>query len=277
MKELSTGSDLLIQSLNNFGQQALEIIPSIIGIVFVFLIGWIIAKIVSIVITKVLTLAKFDVLADKVNVTEFLQKAKIEKSPSKIVGTCVYYVLLLLVIITACDTMGLTVVSEQVSVLIGYLPKLFVAILLFVLGAYLAGLIRDIIAGATSSLGIGTGKIISNSIYYLLMIMVLLTSLNQAGIDTTIITSNVLLILAAILASASISYGIASRDVLRNILAGFFSKGVYTKGMKIQVDGITGVVLEISNIGIYLKEESGDITIIPTSVLINNKVRILSE
>lgn len=276
MNEISNWSDLFMNSMYSFGQKAMDTLPSIFGVICIFLVGWIIAKVVSFVITKVLKIAKFDVLAEKVKITEYLEKAKSTKTPSEIVGVCIYYLLMLLVLITACDTMGLEIVSEQISKLVTYLPKLFVAIVLFVIGVYVAGIVRDIISGATSSLGIGTGKIISSTVFYLLVIMVLLTSLNQAGIDTTIITSNVLLILAAILASASISYGIASRDVLRNILAGFFSKGVYTKGMKIEVDGTIGVVLEISNIGVYLKEESGDITIIPTSVLINNKVRILS-
>ena len=63
------------------------------------------------------------------------------------------------------------------------------------------------------------GKIISGFVFYFLVVIITITALDQIGIDTSIITSNVVLILGAILLAASISYGIASKTILSNMLA----------------------------------------------------------
>lgn len=252
-------------------------LPSVIGVLFIFLIGYIVAKVVSYAIAKVLKIAKFDSISEKINASDYLTKANITLSPSALVGKFIYWILMLLVFITASETLGWDAVSNEISKLVSFIPRIFIAIVLFVIGTYIAGIVRDVIAGATTSLGISTGKIISSFVFYLLFITVCLTALTQAGVDTTIITSNLLLILGAILLSAAISYGFASRDVLTNVLAGFFSRSTYAKGMTIEVDGVRGRIVATTSIGVSIQEQGGDIVVVPTSTLVNQNVRIINN
>jgi len=277
MKELDTWSNLFLNSLQTSFEKIGASLPSVIGAIIIFIFGWLFAKLVSYAFSKVLKLIKFDAIADKINASQYLSKANISLSPSQIIGKFIYYILLLLVLITASDTLGWDAVSSEISKLLSYLPKIFIACVIFIIGVYIASLIRDIIRGATESLGISSGKIISVFVFYLLLITITLTALSQAGIDTSIITSNVLLILGAVLISAAISYGFASRDVMTNVLAGIFSRKQFSKGMEIQVNGIQGVIENISATGIYIKDNNNDITIIPTSNLMNSNVKILSN
>ena len=109
MNEISNWSDLFMNSMYSFGQKAMDTLPSIFGVICIFLVGWIIAKVVSFVITKVLKIAKFDVLAEKVKITEYLEKAKSTKTPSEIVGVCIYYLLMLLVFLNPSPRFTLSV------------------------------------------------------------------------------------------------------------------------------------------------------------------------
>ena len=150
-----------------------------------------------------------------------------------------------------------------------------VAIVFFIVGTYIASFVRDIIKGATNSLGISTGKLISNVVFYLLFIIVTLTSLDQGGVDTSIITSNLMLILGAILLAASISYGLASKEVLSNILASFFSRRTYDLGQTIEIDGLRGKIVEISTISVTILNEAKERVIIPSHQLVTNQVKII--
>lgn len=263
-----------MESLRSFGNKFMSVLPSIIAVIFIFIIGWLIAKIVSYSVTKILKAAQFDSAANKLDANKYLTKVNINLAPSDIVGRFVYWIILLFVFITASETLGWNAVSTEISKIIGFLPRFFVAIIILILGLYIAGFIRDMITGITSSLSLSSGKFISNSVFYFLVITISLTALTQAGINTSIITSNMFLILGAVLASASISYGYASRDVLSNILAGFYSRNTFTKGMMIEVDGISGKVTGSTNVGLTVKEDNGDITVIPMSTLIKHNVRI---
>jgi small-conductance mechanosensitive channel len=160
---------------------------------------------------------------------------------------------------------------------LSYLPDLFTGIVIFVIGAYLASLARDFLRGVTGSLGISTGRILSGAVYYILFIMVILTALQQARINTQVLSTNLLMIIGAIMLAAAISYGFASRDVLSNILASFFNKRTFQKGMIIEVDGIRGMIVEITNISITIQVAATEKVVIPSSQLMNAKVKIIQE
>jgi hypothetical protein len=56
--------------------------------------------------------------------------------------------------------------------------------------------------------------------FYGIAILVTITALNQAGVDTTIVTNNVTIILGAFLTFA-LAFGLGSKDVITNLLFTF--------------------------------------------------------
>lgn len=275
MEEFTNWSQLFFDSLRSFGQSFMTAMPRVLGAILIILLGWFLARILSRGFQKLLKVVKFDSLADRINVGNWLEKANIKLAPSALIGKFIYWVLLLLVIITAADTLGWTAISQEISKLLGYLPNLLAAIVFFVIGIYIATFVRDVIRGATKTLGISTGRIISSFVFYLLFLLVTLTALDQAGIDTTIITSNLLLIIGSIMAAAAISYGLASREVLANILASFFSRKTFQKGQTIEIDGQRGMIVEVTNVAVILKLNETEQLVVPTHQLITKQVKII--
>jgi small-conductance mechanosensitive channel len=201
----------------------------------------------------------------------------IQMAPSAIIGRFIYWIFVLLIIASAAETLNWTAVSYQIQRFLDYLPNLITAILVFIVGAYLASLVRDFIRSSMGSLGISTGRILGNAIYYVLFIMVILTAMEQAKIDTRILSTNLLIIIGAIMLAAAISYGYASRDVLSNILAGFFNKRTFQKGMVIEIDGVRGTVVEISNVAITLQISDDERVVVPSHQLMSTKVKIIKS
>ncbi|MEZ5042463.1 MAG: mechanosensitive ion channel [Saprospiraceae bacterium] len=277
MEELTNWSQLFIESLRAFGQAFKAAIPGIIGAILILLLGWLFAKLVSGGIGRLLKVIKFDKLAERIKAGPLLEKANIRLAPSALVGKFVYWILMLLVITTAADTLGWSAVSGEISKLVNYLPSLLSAIVFFMVGVYIATFAREVIHGATKTLGISSGRTIGNLVFYLLFLLVSLTALGQAGVDTTLISSNLLLIIGSIMTAAAISYGIASKDVLANILASFFSRKIFLKGQMIEIDGQRGEIIEVSNIAVILKLNEDEELVVPTHQLIINKVKIIKK
>lgn len=273
MKQITTWTELLFSSMQAFSDQIMRVFPNILGALFILLIGWLIAKLIAKGISKLLKVTKFDTLADKVNTSELLAKGGIQLTASELIAKFIYLMIMLLVFITACDTLGWTTVSNEISHLIGLLPTILTAVVIFIIGTYFATFVRDIIKGATSSIGISAGSIISNIVFYILMAIISITALQQAGIDTSVLQSNIILILGAVLIAAAISYGFASREILSNVLASFFTRNTFTKGQVIAIDDIEGVIIDANNISITIQTAT-DKVIIPTHQLISNRVRL---
>ena len=269
--------DLLVDSLRVFAEKFMGTIPSILGAVIVLLIAWLLARLVSGGFERLLRTVKFDILAERLQLTEFLQQMGVQMSPSALIGRFIYWIFVLLIIASAAETLNWVLVSELIQKFLSYLPKLVTGIVVFIAGSYLASLARDFIRSATGSLGISTGRILSSVLYYLLFIMVVLTAMEQASIDTRILSTNLLIIIAAIMLAAAISYGFASRDVLANILAGFFNRRTFQKGMVIEIDGIQGMIVEMSNVAVTIQVSENERVVIPSHQLMTSKVKIIKE
>jgi small-conductance mechanosensitive channel len=275
MDGLKRLSDLFLESLRVFGEKFMETIPSLLIAIIVMLIAWLLARLISGGFERVLKTVKFDQLSEKIKITSFLQQAGIQMTPSAIIGRFIYWVFVLLIIASAAETLNWSAVSYQIQQFLNYLPNLMTAILVFIVGAYLTSLVRDFVRSSATSLGISTGKILSTVIYYVLFIMVVLTAMEQAKIDTKILSANLLIIIGAIMLSGAISYGIASKDVLSNILAGFFNKRTFQKGMVIEIDGIRGTIVETNNVAVTLQTSETERVVIPSHQLLTSKVKII--
>lgn len=267
--------DLFLESLRVFGEKFMDTIPGLLLGIIVLLIAWLLARIISSGFEKLLKTVKFDQFSERMKLTTFLNQMGVQMSPSALIGRFIYWIFVLLIIASAAETLNWTAVSYQIQRFLDYLPNLITAILVFIVGTYLASLVRDFVRSSTSSLGISTGRILSSVIYYVLFIMVVLTAMEQAKIDTKILSTNLLIIIAAIMLAAAISYGFASKDVLSNILAGFFIKRTFQKGMLIEIDGVKGTIIEITNIAVTLQMSDNERMVIPSQQLLTGKVKIV--
>lgn len=267
---------LFFSSLESMVTTVSGVLPTILGALLMLFIGWIVARSVAFIIRKLLKNLKFDTLAEKPPFAEYFERADIKTKPSMVAGKFAYWTIYLLFIVTAAETLGFEVVSTEISKLIGYLPQLFSAMVIFIIGVYIITFIRDFIRAATASMGMSAGKFISGFVFYLLFTMLTLTTLEQAGIKINNISLYLSIILSAVLLSFAIAYGFASRDILANILASFFSKNVFEIGQHIEMGELKGEIIEIGTIHIKVKTENEEV-IVPTQQLLNNQVKILKK
>ncbi|MEM7513266.1 MAG: small-conductance mechanosensitive channel, partial [Bacteroidota bacterium] len=234
------------------------------------------SKVVSSIIAKVLTKIGLDKLADKLNETETFTENHISVKPVGIIKNFIYWVLMLIFILSAAETIGLNIVTEQVGALIAYLPKLFTAFIILAIGFYIADAIKGMIARSAKTFGISAWRAMSNGVFYILLIAIIITSLNQAGINTDIITSNIYIILGGVFLAFAIAYGFAARNVLSSILTSFYTRGNFEVGQVISIDGFKGQIVKMTNVSLTLFTGK-EYVVFPLSRLINDKVIIHQE
>jgi hypothetical protein len=264
--------DILKQVFASFAAAA----TNIIGALIIILIGWLISKLVAKGILKILQSLKVDRFAEKINDTEFAMKAKLKISLSSFLSKLTFYVLMLIFFMAATDVLGMPIVSNMVSDLITYLPRLLSALVLFVLGIYLAEFVKNIVLAACNSLAIPSGKIIANFVFYLVFLTLTISALSQASIETSLITSNLTVILGGVILAFAIGYGFASKDTMANFLASFYSKNKVKIGDVVNIDGSRGKVVAMDSSSITLQGD-GKIIVIPLKKLTSEKVEIFSN
>ena len=244
-----------LSSFTNLWQEFINFLPKLVTVILVVLIGWLLIKLLSFFISKALKVSKIDALGEKLKEIDLFKDVEIK--PASIIVKVVKWVLYLFLIVIASDILGLDKVSDGIASFIGYLPKLFSAIAILILGIYLANIVKNSIQSTFKSLDIGGSKIIGNIVFFAITIFVAITALNQAGINTEIITNNLTIILGALLLAFTIAFGLGSKEVVQRLLFGFYSRKNLAVGQRIKIDATEGIIDTIDNINLVLKNKEG--------------------
>jgi hypothetical protein len=276
MNQLEQWRQIILNSLTTLGEEIMRILPGILAAFLLLLVGWLLAKIFSRLITRLFRLLHFDKLASRINELKWMQKADYKIVPSKIIGKFVYWVILLLFIITATDTLGWSAVSQSFNQLITYLPQLFSAIIIFVVGFYLSNLIKDFIKTTLQSFEIASASVLGETAFYIIMIIVSITALEQAGVETALLTSNITLIIGSFLLAFAVAFAISSREVFKNILSSYYGRGNFHVGQYIKYDNIKGEITKIDRMHVTIKDGKTK-HVIPTARLISEEFEIIEQ
>jgi len=274
MDKVTEYKDIAMESLTAMWLEITKIFPSIVGAIVVLIIGWIITKIVVKLIKKALKLAKANKLDDKLNEIEIIEGKQLNFDTIKVVSTFVKWVIYIMLLIIVSDILNLKIISEQISNFLGYLPKLFVALIIFTLGLLFANFVKKGLKSFFESMDLSGGKMISQVVFFLLLIFISITALNQAGVNTEIITSNLTMILAAFLLAFALAFGLGAREVVGDLLRTFYTRKTFEVGKQIQFENNNYEIEAIDNISVVLKNEEGKL-IVPIKDIVESHIRVM--
>ena len=276
MEKVTEFKDIAIQSLSTMWLEITKVFPNIVGALVVLIIGWLITKLVVKVIKKVLKLAKADKLDDKLNEIEIIEGKQLNFDTIKVVSKFVKYLMYIVLLVTASDIMGLDIITNQISNLISLLPQLFAALVIFIVGLLFANFVKNGLKSLFESMDLSGGKMISQVVFFLILTFISITALNQAGIDTGIITSNINMIIAAFLAAFAIAFGFGAREVVGKLLKTFYARKTYEAGQNITFNNQSYVIDEVKSISVILKNSKGKL-IVPIEDLTENQVQVQDQ
>lgn len=264
----------IIEAFKNYWNDLVAIIPDIlIGLVFL-VIGLLGAKIISKMMRRMLERLHLDSFSERVGLKKMLQGFGIGIGLPKLISMIIHYMLVLFVFLLAAEQMNIGALTSALQAFLSYLPILLTALIIFLIGALIADRIKDAITTITTTLGITGGRVIAQGVHVIVLLIVIVTALNVAGIDTTLITNNILVVMGSMLLAFGVAYGFASKDILKNILSSYYSKGRLEPGMRVRIAEDEGVVVRIDSISLVL--DCGDKEVlIPTSKLITERVELL--
>ena len=264
---------ILTQLLYDF----LGVMPNILGALLVLLIGWIIAKIIAMMVKRVLQSIQVDKLAERLNEIEFISKSNVRIVPSAVLSKLIYYVILLLFGVVATEILNIAPVSQLVSDIITYIPNVFAAIIVLFLGLLLADFIKGLVQTATQSMGIPSFKIIASLVFYFIFLLTIITAIKQIGIEADFIETNLSYIVGGGVMAFALGYGLASKDMMANFLASFYSKDKFKEGDIIAVNGYKGEIIEMNGTSLVLRTEENRKVIIPLRKLTAENIEVFES
>jgi len=273
MEKATQWKNIAFESLSKMLVEISAIFPNIIGTIATLVIGWLLTKVVVKIVSKALKLAQANRLDKVINDIEIIEGKSLNFDTVKIVSKFIKWVMYIMLVIMASDIMGLKMISEQIGELLAYLPKLITALAIFTLGLILANMVKKALKSLFESMDLSGAKIISQVVFFLILVFISITALNQAGVNTDIITSNLNMIIGAFLLAFALSLGFGSQKVVGDLLRAFYAKKNYEIGQRIKFNGIQGVIESIDGITVTLKTDKEKL-VVPVKDIVESQVSV---
>ena len=211
--------DIFLASLNEFWGQVATFFPKLLAVIVILFFGWICAKVACIVVKRILEFIHFDKFADKSGLEAFLQDSEFDLSLSGIIGQVVYWLVILLFVITGANTLGLTEVASMLNHLANYLPRIIIAIVVLIFGTLLARFVNRLVFAWLHGIKFEGALAISTSAEYGIQIFALFVALEQLDIGTQLLTALFVIMFGAIFLSLAIAFGLGGKEWAAKIIA----------------------------------------------------------
>ncbi|NID11522.1 mechanosensitive ion channel family protein [Fibrivirga algicola] len=274
--QLPNITQILINTFQTLIAQFINFVPKFIGAGVVLAIGILVAKMLSAVVQRVLKGAGFDRFGEKLNEIDLIRQLQTEIKLSEIVSKVLYYFILLVFITAATETLGIAAITGMVTSLVNFIPKLIAAAIMLQVGVLVADVLKQGVVSLCASFGISSGRLLGMVVFFFFLIITIISALGQAGINTELLESSFNLLIGAVFLAFAVGYGLASRDVMANILSSFYAKNKFKEGQTIRIEGITGQVLQVDNTSLTLRTGESTTTI-PMQMLQTKTIEFLDK
>ena len=250
-------------------------LPRLAGALAWLVLGWVAARIAQVVLGGLLHRIGLDKLVERAGASELLESSGFKLSASKLFARLVYWALLLIFVLAALESLGLSQVVDTLNGIVNYLPNVLAAILILLFGGFLARVAGDAINRVTTGDGFGSARLLGGLVYYAVLAFTAIQALQQLQIQTTLLVAGVIAILAAIALTLALSFGLGNRDLARNIMAGFHARELFAAGQELKIGEHTGRLLSIETVKAVIETEAGLLSL-PNTALLDEEVTILS-
>lgn len=203
--------DVVVESVRGFLMQLGEFLPKLLGVIVILVVGWLVAKLLLVVVVRGLKLVNFSVITERAGLDGFLRQGGVRKSTIDILGILVYWLVILVTLLAAFNTLGLTVVSDLFSKITLFVPHVIVAVLILAIGLYFARFVGDTVTAYGKNVGTEDAVMMGRAAYYAITVFVILIALDQVQVGGEIVRFTYYVLLSGAVLALAIAFGLGGQ------------------------------------------------------------------
>ncbi|WP_374365810.1 mechanosensitive ion channel domain-containing protein [Stutzerimonas sp.] len=270
--EFDPWTQSLLSAMSSLWASVAAFIPRLFGALVVVLLGFVVAKLLDTLLSKVLAKVGLDRLMAGTGLTKLLGRAGIRIPVSALIGKVVYWFVLLIFLVSAAESLGLERVSATLDMLALYVPKVFGAALILLAGVLLAQLLSGLVCGAAESVGLDYANGLARMAQGLVIIISISVAIGQLEVKTELLNYVIAIVLITVGLAVALAFGLGSRELVSQILAGIYVRELYEVGQRVRLADIEGQIEEIGTVKTLLLTDDGELTSVANRVLLEQRV-----
>ena len=215
---MNTIQRIFIEPFQKCYENLLFFLPNLLTSLIILIIGIVLAYVLKIVVSQFLRAIKLDRFAERSGLFEVLSKSGVKESSSTLISKVIEWLTVLTFVIIAVQNLKIPTVERLVERLFLYLPNIFVAAMILVLGYLLSNFFGRAVLIASVNSGIKSSGLIGKCTRFAVFILSATMALEQLGIgkDTVIIAFTI--VFGGLVLAMAIAFGLGGKDIARDYL-----------------------------------------------------------
>ena len=249
-------------------------LPTLGGALLLVALGWLVARLSQAILGGLLSRLGIDRLARRAGLQKFLEALPNQTSASALLARLVYYVLLLVFVMAAVESLGLSGVSQTLGQLVSYLPNVIAAAVVFLFGGLASRALGDLVGAAAVQRGGPDRAVLGTITYYALLVVIAIISLQLLGVETDLLVILIVSFVAASGTTLALAFGLGNRDLARNLMAGLHAREEFQVGQQLQLRDTAGRLVRIGSAKATFETDQGQLSV-PNHRLMDEEVLVL--
>lgn len=210
-------------SFENAVDDIVAFLPNLVGFLVLLIIGFVVAKVVSNLVGKLLTRIGVDRRMHESDAHRYVERVLPGARVSAPVVQLVFWVIFAFFVVAAISALDVRAVTTFMNDLLAYLPNVIVALVILVVAAMIAGTVGP---ATTRSMGdTSAGRIAGTAVSGLVMVIAMFMILEQLKIAEEIVRIAFAAVMFAFALGLALAFGLGGRDAARRLLDEAYVKG----------------------------------------------------
>jgi hypothetical protein len=202
--------------------QIVAVLPGLVLALVILGAGFLVARTLERLVDAALGKTRFDKQADEWGMTEAARRSGVG-APSQVVGKLLFWFVMLIVILLASSALGVGNINDIFANLIGYIPSLFAAIIVIVLGIILGEFVRALILASAG--GVEGVPLLARTAKGVVVLISVFMAFTQLGVAADIVTTAFTLILGAAALAVALAFGLGNTALAGEIVRRWYEAG----------------------------------------------------
>jgi hypothetical protein len=215
--------NLIFEPLDELFLKLKVFVPNLLAMLVILLAGILLAFIIKRLLAKLLNAINFDSWSDRMGFTKLMRKGDVWNKPTIVLVEIIFWMLIIVTLMSGLSALQLPAVNLLVNQFFSYIPRLFSASIILIVGYVLSGFLsRAVLIGAANS-GFHYAKLLAEAIHALLLVLILAMVMEQLQIAPSIVLAAFSIIFGGIVIALAIAFGVGGINAARRIIEREFS------------------------------------------------------
>jgi len=221
---MSTWQIVLLEPAKMILEQIGQFMVNVLLVLVILVIGWLVAKTLKVVVTRLLRAIKLDDLSDRIELETLLAKGGIKYSLSELLGVIVYWLTVLVTFMVAVNAVGLTIAADLLNRIVLYIPNIIAAVFIIILGMFVATLLKNIIQTIATNAGLSEEKLLGKIVEVVVMVFAVIMALEQLNIGARTLQLILSIFLGALGLGSALAFGLGCKEIAGKAVAELLDK-----------------------------------------------------